>query len=155
LLASSTEAADTAIPASIVDQLARKRIALIGFADSEADKVCAAFEKVRAMPYLFDSDEPADSEGVRACAAVMLHARPETMNSPWLQPDCVAAPGQPWLFLGGREDLLALDSQVQARAVEFLIDGWQPEEVIMRLSFALSRGETPAAAPAPQLNAGT
>jgi CheY-like chemotaxis protein len=43
------------------------------------------------------------------------------------------------VLVGGREDLLALPLDVQAGACEFLIDGWQPEEVIMRLSFALAR----------------
>jgi CheY-like chemotaxis protein len=52
------------------------------------------------------------------------------------------------VLVGGREDLLALPLDVQARACEFLIDGWQPEEVIMRLSFALARGTPPPAASA-------
>src|SRR5207237_1165152 len=59
-------------------------------------------------------------------------------------PGFQASAEQPWVFLGARENLLALDPKVQARAVEFLIDGWQPEEVIMRLSFAVSRAETAA-----------
>ena len=55
------------------------------------------------------------------------------------------ATAQPLVLVGGREDLLALPLDVQARACEFLIDGWQPEEAIMRLSFALSPGTPPPA----------
>src|SRR4051812_42501073 len=82
LLAAPAEAGDTPIPEPIVQQLTRKRIALVGFADQEADKICAAFERVRAMPYLFGADEPSD--GVRDCTVVLVHARPGTKDSPWL-----------------------------------------------------------------------
>jgi two-component system cell cycle response regulator DivK len=155
LLAAPSEAADTPIPESIVQQLTRKRIALVGFADHDADKICGAFERVRAMPYLFAADEPA-SDGVQNCTVVLVHVRPETMSSQWLQPDFPSSAVQPWVLVGGREDLLALDPKVQSRAVEYLIDGWQPEEAIMRLSFAVSRAEAAkqaASGPAPAFNA--
>src|ERR1035438_980689 len=73
----------------------------------------------------------------------MVHVRPSTLAIPWLQSDCL--PSRPLVLVGGREDLLALPLDVQARACEFLIDGWQPEEAIMRLSFALARGTPPPA----------
>jgi two-component system, cell cycle response regulator DivK len=141
--ASPREAADTPIPDSIVQELSRKRIALIGFADEEAERVCGAFERVRALPRLFAGDEPPDSESIRDCSVIMVHVRPDTLGIPWLQTDFV--PSRPLVLVGGREDLLGLPLQLQARACEFLIDGWQPEEVIMRLSFALARGTAPPA----------
>jgi two-component system, cell cycle response regulator DivK len=141
--ASPREAADTPIPDSIVQELSRKRIALIGFADEEAERVCGAFERVRALPRLFAGDEPPDSESIRDCSVIMVHVRPDTLGIPWLQADFV--PSRPLVLVGGREDLLGLPLQLQARACEFLIDGWQPEEVIMRLSFALARGTVPPA----------
>ena len=69
------------------------------------------------------------------------------METKWLVPEFVPPPGQRLVFIGTREQLLALNPAVQARAHEFLIDGWQPEEALMRLSFALSRtaGTEPAA----------
>jgi CheY-like chemotaxis protein len=48
-------------------------------------------------------------------------------------------------LVGAREHLLALHPSVQSRAQEFLIDGWQPEEALMRLRFALSRAGSAAA----------
>jgi two-component system cell cycle response regulator DivK len=148
--ASPREAADTPIPDSIVQELSRKRIALIGFADEEAERVCGAFERVRALPRLFTGDEPPQSDSIRDCSVIMVHVRPDTLGIPWLQTDFV--PSHPLVLVGGREDLLGLPVEVQARACEFLIDGWLPEEVIMRLSFALARGtdSAPVAAAPPR-----
>jgi CheY-like chemotaxis protein len=131
------EAADTPIPESIAGELARKRFALIGFADEEAERVCDALGKVGALPRLFTADDPPGAEALHDCSVLMVHVRPETASMPWLKPG--PAPAQPLVLVGGREHLLALPPDVQARACEFLIDGWQPEEVIMRLSFALTR----------------
>jgi CheY-like chemotaxis protein len=144
--ASPREAADTPIPDSIVQELARKRVALIAFADEEAERLCGAFERVRALPRLFSGDEPPESASILECGVVMVHVRPDTVDIPWLQTGF--QPPRPVVLVGGREDLLALPLDVQAGACEFLIDGWQPEEVIMRLSFALARGTPPPAASA-------
>jgi two-component system cell cycle response regulator DivK len=141
--ASPREAADTPIPDSIVQELSRKRIALIGFADEEAERLCRAFERVRALPRLFTGDEPPQSDSIRDCSVIMVHVRPATLGIAWLRSGF--PPSRPLVLVGGREDLLALPLDVQARACEFLIDGWQPEEVIMRLSFALARVTPPAA----------
>ena len=141
--ASPREAADTPIPDSIVQELARKRVALIAFADEEAERLCCAFDRVRALPRLFAGDELPDSASIRECSVIMVHVRPDTLGIPWLRTG--VSPPLPLVLVGGREDLLALPLDVQARACEFLIDGWQPEEVIMRLSFALARGTSPAA----------
>jgi CheY-like chemotaxis protein len=141
--ASPREAADTPIPDSIVQELSRKRVALIAFADEEAERLCQAFERVRALPRLFSGDESPESPSIRDCSVVMVHVRPANLGIPWLRTG-VQSP-RPVVLVGGREDLLALPLDVQARACEFLIDGWQPEEVIMRLSFALARGTPPPA----------
>jgi CheY-like chemotaxis protein len=136
--ASPREASDTPIPESIVQELTRRRVALIGFADEEAERICSAFERAHALPRLFTGAEPPHVDSIQDCSVLMVHVRPETLAIPWLQADFQG--GQPIVLVGGREDLLALPPEVQSRACEFLIDGWQPEEVIMRLSFALARG---------------
>ncbi len=141
--ASPREAADTPIPDSLVQELNRKRIGLVGFADEEAERVCGAFERVRALPRLFAGDEPLESPSIRDCSVIMVHVRPATMGIPWLKTGFACS--RPLVLVGGREDLLGLPMDVQARACEFLIDGWQPEEVIMRLSIAMARSTPPAA----------
>jgi two-component system cell cycle response regulator DivK len=138
-LAAPKEAAPTPMPDTILRELNRNRVALVGFADDVADEVCAALGQAGALPLLFPKDEPADSEAIRACRAVMVHVRLETLLSPWLRPDASLPAGLPLVLVGAREHLLALDTKAQSRACEYLIDGWQPEEVVMRLSFAISR----------------
>ncbi len=145
--AAPSEAAETEIPAFLCRQLARQRIALVGFADVQAERVCIAFEKVVALPLLFSGNESPDADSVKNCSVVMVHVREQTRNLPWLLPQCNLR--QPLVLIGGREDLLSLPPGVQAAASDFLIDSWQPEEVVIRLSLVLARGTAgtdPAAA---------
>jgi CheY-like chemotaxis protein len=150
---SPKEAVETPIPDAILQELDRKRVALVGFADEEADKVCAAFEKAHALPRMFGADEPMDSDAIGGCSVVMVHVRPETLGAAWLSAAKELPARLPLVLVGAREYLLSLDPKVQSRACEYLIDGWQPEECVMRLSFAISRMATVAprsqAAPEP------
>src|SRR5262249_1106187 len=119
-LEGAPEASATPIPEQIMRQLSRKRIALVGFAEEEAERVCGAMGGVTGAPYRFKAAESPALGSVRACDAVMIHVRPETAGSYWLRPGPVPA-GRPWLFAGSREDLLTLDPAVQSRAAEFLV----------------------------------
>ena len=136
-----------ALPDFIVQGLGGKRVALIGFAELEAERMCTALERVGAKPRLFEANDPPDYSPIRECNLAMVHVRPETLNSLWLAADFLAPPVLPLVLIGGRQLLLSLDATVQSRAREFLIDSWQPEEALMRLSFALSR--TTASIPVP------
>lgn len=141
--------AELQIPDSIVQELEGKRVALVGLGDLEAERLCGALERVGAKPRLFQADY--SPEAVCECNLVLMHVRPETMETKWLAPEFVPPLGLRLVFIGARERLLALNPAVQARAREFLIDGWQPEEALMRLSFALSRtARIEPAAPANQ-----
>jgi two-component system cell cycle response regulator DivK len=143
------EGALDALPDTIIAQLLEKRIALVGFAAEEAERLCTVFELLGARPRLFEAGEPPDSDSIRVCEAVMVHVREETMHAGWLDPLCPGVAGGALVFVGSRDRIMALHQVVQHRAQEFLIDGWQPEEALMRLAFALSR--TPAVAPAAML----
>jgi two-component system cell cycle response regulator DivK len=142
--------AEASLPDFISQELSGKRFALIGFAELEAERMCTALERVGAKPRLFEAKDPPDYPPVRECNLVMVHVRPETLNSQWLAPEFLAPPLVPLVLIGGRQILLSLDPTVQSRAREFLIDSWQPEEALMRLSIALSRiiaVSTPITAP--------
>jgi two-component system cell cycle response regulator DivK len=139
------EGALDALPDSVIAQLLEKRIAMVGFAADEAERLCTVFELLGARPRLFDPEEPPDSDSIRLCEAVMVHVREETMCAAWLDPMCPGVAGGALVFVGSRDRIMALHPVVQHRAQEFLIDGWQPEEALMRLAFALSR--TPAVMP--------
>ena len=128
-----------------MQELTEKRIALVGFAEIEAERMCAALARIGAKPRLFAADDPPDCDPIRDCDVVIVNVRTETMDAQWLSPAFVALPGMPLVLVGAREHLLALHPSVQSRAQEFLIDGWQPEEALMRIRFALSRAGAPAA----------
>jgi DNA-binding response OmpR family regulator len=151
------ETAAAPLPAGIVEELAGKRLALVGLAEREAERICVALDRAHALALLYDASEPPDSEAFANCVAVLFHVRPETADSQWLSPDLPGG-GHPLLILvGPRDALLALKPAVQTRAKELLIDGWQPEEVVLRLALALSRARATKAkpeAPAPGAPAG-
>jgi CheY-like chemotaxis protein len=129
----------TPLPDAIGKRLAGEWVALVGLAEPEADLLCAALERAAARPRLFDGQEPADSESVRNCSVAVVHVRPETLGLPWLQPE-FRPPAAMLVVLAGRhEHILGLDPKVHARASDYLIDSWQPEEALMRLSFARLR----------------
>lgn len=134
------------LPEFIVWASTGKRIALIGFSDDWADSMCALLERVKARPRLFDADDVSDCDAIRDCDLVVLHVRPETRETGWLQPGPFRS-GKNLVFLGAQSELMALLPEVRSRAVDFLIDSSEPEELLMRLSFAMSR-TTPAASAA-------
>ncbi|MGA2146227.1 MAG: response regulator [Bryobacteraceae bacterium] len=136
------EAGHHPLPESIVNVLSGKRIALVGFTTEVVETLCAALERAGALPRLFAAEELPNSALVRQCHAVLYHVRRETMHTPWIAPDASTSPEQPLVLVGGREHIMRVNSTVQARVREFLIDGWQPEEALMRLGFALSRADT-------------
>jgi two-component system cell cycle response regulator len=142
------EAALDPLPASMVRELGGKRIALVAFAAEEAERLCSVLEKMDARPRLFDAEESPQAEGIRNCHAIMVHVREEAMRGAWLDASAAFPANRALVLVGNRDRIMALDPAVQARAQEFLIDGWQPEEAMMRLVFALSRSAAPVAEPA-------
>ena len=136
VLLETSAAANTPLPDAMIRELALVRVALIGFADAEADRICGAFDRVGSRPLLLQSDVSPDSMNIMDCDIVMVHVRPETLTSPWLAREARRLP-KPLVLMGAREQLLSLDPSVMGRAREFLIDVWQSEEVLMRLCFAL------------------
>jgi len=146
-LSEPREAAIDPLPEAVLKTLSGKRVALAGFEPDEADRLCAALNRVGARPRLFGADDSPDFGPVKDCSLVMARVRSGTMGSRWLAPDSPAPAGQPLLLAGGRADILALSPIAQARAAEFLIDDWQVEEALMRCCFALTRAAAAAAAP--------
>jgi two-component system, cell cycle response regulator DivK len=126
------------LPDSVTRRLSGRRIALVGVADVEAERLCAALERVSAYASLFEGNEPAFGP-IRDCAVALVHVRPETLALPWLQPEFSPPVGMLIMLIGRRELLLSLDPAVRLQARDFLIDNWQPDEALMRLSFAMAR----------------
>ena len=152
----AAEAGGEQMPEAVARKLRGRPVALIGFSHREAERLCEALARAGAMGRLFDAGEPLDSETVAACALIVVHVRLETYGMPCLAPAPPNSLPRPLVLVGKTRDLLGLDPAVHDRSSEFLIDGWQPEEAVLRLGRAISRapaemefGQPPApAAPA-------
>ena len=140
--------ASAPVPEYVAEAAAGKRVALIGLTTERADALCTMLDGVKARPRLFDpSDDPA-SEAIRDCDLVLFHVRPETLESSWLQSGLSIPASTKLVFLGEQRDLVALSPLVRSRALDFIVGSAEPQEVLMRITFAISRSV--AAAPAPQ-----
>ena len=135
---SPREARDDVVPESIVLALSGKKVGIVGFPPNESERMVVALERAQALPAFFDASEPPDSFAVKDCVLVAVHVRPETANSRWLNPASPGVNDRPLVFVGARDHLLSLDEAVQGLAREYLMDSWLPEEVLVRLSLALS-----------------
>jgi CheY-like chemotaxis protein len=139
------------VPPAVEAALRGKSVALVGMADEEAERLCGALERASAKPRLFEAEVRPAADAVGVCSLVVVHVRPGTLGTHWLHPITVAEMNQPLVLIGIRDYLLELDPTVLPRAAELLIDGWQPEEALIRLGHAMSRAalvKAPAAVPA-------
>jgi CheY-like chemotaxis protein len=134
------------VPDDISKLLTGKSIALVGCAEDDADRLCGALARAGAKPRLFPAEAP--NEAIEEASVVVVHVRPETLGTHWLHPITLAQLRRPLVLIGMRGQILDLDGKVPPRACEFLIDGWQPEEALMRIGYALAR-TVPAPVPAP------
>lgn len=137
------------IPGHVSESLRGKRIALIAFSTDRADFLCAALEQVSARPRLYDLADATEAKSIAECELIIVHVRPETLGCVWLDPATIVPEGCTLVLSGDRRDLLSLPPAVQSRQVEFLVDTWHPEEVLMRLHLAASRRGVVVAPPEP------
>jgi CheY-like chemotaxis protein len=141
------EAAMGPVPAAVEAALRGKSVALVGIAEEEAQRLCGALERSSAKPRLFDAAVRPDADVIGSCSLLVVHVRPATLGTHWLHPLTVAELKPPLVLIGIREHLLDLDPAVLPHASDLLIDGWQPEEALIRLSHALSRAAAVKAPP--------
>jgi two-component system, cell cycle response regulator DivK len=133
------EASVGPIPNAVEAALKGKTVALIGVPDEDAERLAGALERAGAKARRFDPSSRPASETLAACSLVVVHAGPRTMGTNWLHPLALRELKQPMVLIGVRLHLLDLDSAVLSRAAELLIDGWQPEEALIRFGHAVSR----------------
>ena len=138
---SPREAREEPISETIMHTLTGKRVALVALPTPDSLRMCVALERTRGIPVFFEITEPPRSEALLDCDLIVVHVRPETMGSRWL--DAATIPtARPIMYIGSRDHLLALDPVVQGLACEFLMDPWQPDEALVRMSLALSKDRT-------------
>jgi CheY-like chemotaxis protein len=155
LLAFNTprEALDTPLSSAILQALSGKCVAIVGLPEHETQRLCVALERARARAVSFELTSPPDSAALAQCDLVVTYLRPGGGDSAWLDPSSAVA-GRPTVFVGHHDDLAELGSAVQDLAAEFLMDSWQPEEALVRLSLALTHRGPREARPAPRMAAG-
>ena len=135
---SPREARDEPLPEAIMQALTGKRVALVALPAADSRRMCVSLERTSGIPVFFEITEPTRSEALLDCELIVVHVRPETAGSPWLAAATIPT-ARPVVFMGSRDHLLALDPAVQGLACEFLMDPWQPDEALVRLSLALSK----------------
>ena len=136
------------VPEYVMEATSGKRIALVGFTAESADAMCGVLEQVKARPLLFEASDDPGSPAIRDCDMVVFSVRPETRGSSWLQSGESIAEVKRLVYMGSQQDLNALPPDVRSRTMDFLIGRPEPQEVLMRLAFAFSRGNVPAPAAA-------
>ena len=148
LLAFSTprEALGTPIPDAIVQAVRGKCVAIVGLPAHETQRLCVALERAQARAVFFEPAAPPDPSVLAQCDLVVAYVAPGQGKSAWLDGSTAAA--LPIVMVGSRDNLLALDPAVQARAADFLMDSWQPEEALVRLSLAMTESTPRQAQPA-------
>ncbi len=133
---SPREARDAAVPEAIVGTLSGKSVAIVGLPAHETQRLCVALERAQAKAHFFELASSPETAVQLGCDLVVAYVRPDTADSPWLHP--ASAAKLPTVFVGSRDDLLSLDPAAQGLALEYLMDSWQPEEALVRLSLALT-----------------
>jgi CheY-like chemotaxis protein len=126
------------VPDAILRALSGRHVGVVGLPAAEADRLCLALESAGARPVFFDLTSTPQNEALLDFDLVVTYVHPETVKSRWLDPASAAA-GRPTVFVGHRDHLLALDPRVQGMAREFLMDAWQADEALVRLSLSLSQ----------------
>jgi CheY-like chemotaxis protein len=140
------------VPEAIAQALTGKRVAIVGLPAHENQRLCVALERVGAKAVFFELASPKDPASLEKCDLVAIYIRPGETDSAWLDPSSAPA-GLPTVFVGARDHLLDLDPTVQAMATEFLMDSWQPDEALVRLSLALTNAARRTSRPAAPLMA--
>jgi two-component system, cell cycle response regulator DivK len=133
------EAAPAPVPAFLTQNLDGKAIALVGFDPEEGERLYAALDRAGARPQSFDVADVRESAVLQDSSAMLFHAREETRDAWRLIMEMKPAIEAPLILAGRREQILALDRTALERAVDFLIDSWQPEEALMRIGLAVAR----------------
>jgi len=135
---SPREAREAPLPESIVQALSGKRIAGVEFPVNEQQRLQAALERVGAYGTFMSAMQPPDSAEALANDLIVVHVNAETAASAWLDPAAPVDGRRPMVLAGKRDSLLALPLATQSLAREFLMDSWQSEEALVRLSLALA-----------------
>ncbi len=135
---SPREAREEPLPPSIVEALAGKRFIAVEFPPHEQERLRAALDRVGGQAVFLTATQIPEASEENPGDVILVHVNKETTRSAWIDPSRPFAAKRPTVFVGKRDDLAALPQASQQLAREFLMDAWQPEEALVRLSLAAS-----------------
>jgi len=133
---SPREARDVPVPEIIVKSLAGKSIGSVGLPPLETQRLQIALDRVDARHLPFDPASAPAADALGSCDLLVVYVGFEGTGGPWLDKSSPAL-RHPLVLMGTRDDLLSLDPSIQSAAREFLMDAWQPDEALVRLSLAI------------------
>jgi len=133
----------TGVPDHFVQALRGKSVALIGFPSAATNLACAALGRANARPRTFSATEDLGCESVRECEVVLFHVNLGA-DIRKLQTAAEGPLAGKLVLAGERGYLTALPPAFQSLVADFLFDGWEPEELLLRLAMASRRCQIPA-----------
>jgi CheY-like chemotaxis protein len=126
------------VPDHVAEVLRGKSVAVLGLPPARTELLCSALQRAGARPRLFPAAEDLGCESVRDCDLVMVHVRPGA-DSRKLQAAAMGPVAGKLFLAGDRCHLTALPPGLQALVADFLFDGWEAEELLLRLALAIWR----------------
>jgi len=128
------------LPEAMIRQLAGKKFGLIAFEAQEVRRLAEIFGNARATAQAMAPDEfVPNSEALHSLDLVIFNMGHGAPPPDWIRRKDLARVEQPILFVGSRDLLLEHGISLKSGEHDFLVWPWDPEEVIMRASLALSR----------------
>jgi len=128
------------LPEPMIKQLAGKQLGLIGFDGDEVRRLAEIFGNARATAQALSCEEAVpNSEALHSVDLLMFNMRHGAPPPDWIRRKDLARVEQPILFVGSRDLLLEHSISLKTGEHDFLVWPWDPEEVLMRASLALSR----------------
>jgi DNA-binding response OmpR family regulator len=128
-----TGRAEPGVPAELIRSLASKQVGLIGFNENEAARVRAAFDQVHATARdLGALSEGLGTEALRSHDLIVLNACTEEGVRSWESVLAQPLLEKPVLLVSSRSALLDSKLALLDRAVDFVLEPWDPEELLCR-----------------------
>jgi DNA-binding response OmpR family regulator len=126
------------LPRSILEALGRKRFVAVEFTPRQQERLTTALDRVGGSVAFLTSDDPPTHEQALKADLILINVTEHTAGSMWLDVNGPVRGRRPVVLAGLRDDLAALPQEVQGLAREFLMDAWQGEEALVRLSLAIA-----------------
>jgi two-component system, OmpR family, alkaline phosphatase synthesis response regulator PhoP len=138
------------LPAEVLTTLARRRLALIGFAKAEAHKILQAFKEAKISSTVLDWAEVLpQSESLRQHDLFLLNLPRENTDALWMKITDLTRIKKPIICIGYANLLLTHMHKIKNSVAEFLLAPVDEEEVLVRVYNVLSEVDRQQAAKGP------